>query len=94
MASLRLSEMRGIPIERLGLEVTPVARVARVTLPRGSFVWRRPVAIDVRQGATVRRIHIPDATRRAQAGVILAEFALGILAVWTARIYSQRRIRR
>lgn len=94
MTSLRLNEMRGTPISRLDVEVTPVTHVARVTLPRGSFVWRRPVAIEVRQGDTVRRMRIPDATRRAQVGVILVELALGVLAASATRIYSHRRSKR
>lgn len=92
MTSLRLNEMRGSPIRRLGLEITPVTHVARVTLPRGSFVLWSPAAIDVRQDNSVRRVRIPNATRRAQVSVILIELALGILAVWAARINSRRRI--
>lgn len=91
MTSLRLNEMRGTPIRRLDLEITPVSRIAHVTSPRGSFVWRSPAAVDVRQGDSVRRVPIPDVTRRAQVSVILVELALGILAAWAARIYSRRR---
>ena len=90
MTSLRLNEMRETPIRRLDMEMTPVTHVARVTLPRGSFVWRRPVAIEVRQGDMVRRVRIHDATRRAQVGVILVELALGILAASATRIYSRK----
>lgn len=93
MTSLRLNEVRESPIWRLDVEMTPVTHVAHVTLPRGSFVLRRPVAIEVRLGDTVRRVRIPDATRRAQVGVILSELALGVLAASATRIYSQRRSR-
>jgi hypothetical protein len=91
MAGLHVEQVRGATVRRSGQEIAPVARVARLTWRGGRVEWRRPVAIEVHRGDRAERIPIRDVTRRAQAGVIFAELALGILAVWAQRAYLRRR---
>src|SRR2546426_444003 len=46
--------------------IIPLARVATVRLPRGGFVWNRPLAVLVLEDGRVTRIPIRDATRLVQ----------------------------
>jgi hypothetical protein len=91
MPGLRIEETRGKQIAHRSREITPIARVAHVTWRGGGFDWQRPVAVEVRQGDAVQRVPIHNATRRAVAGIILGELALGVLAVWAEQIYLRRR---
>jgi hypothetical protein len=74
---------RGQAITMGGIELIPVERVAEGRWRGGTLIWRRPIAVDVRQAGTVRRIRIYDATRLAVAAIIAAEVAVG-LALWGA----------
>lgn len=81
MPNIRFEEARGSPLTRSGVEITPIEHVARVTWSGGQLQWRRPVAVEVRDGARIRRAPIHDVTRRAQITALLVAVALGWLAV-------------
>lgn len=94
MPGLRIQEARGNPVGSGSQQITPIARVIRLTWRGGGVEWRWPMAVETRQGESVRRLPIGDATRRAIAGVIFAELVLGALALWAQRVSLRRRISR
>jgi hypothetical protein len=94
MPNVRFEEARGSPLTREGVEITPIEHVARVTWRGGQLAWRRPVAIEVREGVRIWRAPIHDVTRRAQIAALLVMVALGWLAVRTRlQVSGQRRNR-
>jgi hypothetical protein len=83
---------RGQPIHSTGRDITPVARVTRVTWPGGRFEWHRPVAVEIRAGDRVRRVPIRDVTRLyTLAGVFACLMLGGAIAVWAFRARPARR---
>ena len=88
---LRSSEMRDKPIVTHGQEITPIGHVFQVSWPGGTFLWLRPVAIEVRQGDIVRRLSIHNATRRATTGMMLAGLAIVVLTASWMRLKNSRR---
>ncbi len=93
MPHLRTAELRGEPITRLGHEVTPVGQSVRLEWRGGALEWRRPAAIEVRDGARLRRVPIYNATRRAIAVIALAGLTASISAGWFLRVASNERSR-
>jgi hypothetical protein len=91
---LRISETREKPITTNGRQITPIGRVFQVSWRRGMFLWQQPVAVEVRQGDMVRHLPIPNVTRRATTGIILAALALAIAALSTSRIRRKNSIKR
>ncbi len=94
MPSLRNQEIRGNAIALRDLDITPVERVTRISWRGGSYAWWRPIAVEVRRGADMRRIPIDNATRRAIARVVLSAALLGGLAWSAERIYRRGRAAR
>ncbi len=90
---VRISEMRNKPITTHGREITPIGRVFQVSWPGGTFLWQRPVAIEICQGNVVRRLSIQNATRRATISIMLAGLAIGVLAASWMRLKNARRRR-
>ena len=72
---LRSEEVRGDPLSLYGRQVTTLKRVTRVRWPGGVWEWHRPAAVEVREGATVRRIPIRNTTHAAT----FAAMAVGLL---------------
>ena len=70
---VRREERRGEPMHLHGRTIQPIARVTRVRWPGGVWEWHRPVAVEVREGARVRRIAI----RSASGVYAVALFAVG-----------------
>jgi hypothetical protein len=73
-------ELRGQPVSRQGLVVTPIARVTRIGWRGGGLDWYRPAAVEVRDDAGVRRIPFYNATRRAIFTIALAGLGASIIA--------------
>ena len=86
--ALQMIKTRGVPIGISGRQITPVARVISMRWPGGGFTWNRPVAIEVRQGGTVRRLPIHDMTTRVTLTIVLSGLALSALI---ARFFVKRR---
>ena len=66
-------------------QTTPVGRVVQVRLPFGSFTWHRPVAVEVRQGESIQRLPIQNATRRAIGAMVLTGLAVVVLILLLMR---------
>jgi hypothetical protein len=80
---LHTSENRYKPLTIQGKQITPISHIFQVRWPNGTFLWLRPVAIEVRQGDVLHRLPIPNTTRRATINIIIAELALVIfVALW------------
>jgi hypothetical protein len=90
---LHNSERRHKPLTTQGKEITPIDHVFQVSWPVGTFLWQRPVAIEVRQRNVVRRLSIPNATRRATVSIIMAELAIVVLAASWMQLRNQRKRR-
>jgi hypothetical protein len=88
---LRINEMREKSVSFYGKEITPIGRVFQVSWPGGTFLWQRPVAIEVRQGDEVRRLSIQNATRRATTSIILAGLAVVVFTASWMRLKNSRR---
>lgn len=86
--ALQVIKTRGVPLDISGREITPVARIISLRWPGGGFTWNRPVAVEVRQGNTVRRLPVRDMTSRVTLTIVLSGLALATLA---ARFLTKRR---
>jgi hypothetical protein len=78
----RYSETALTPIEIGEYTIRPVANAAALQWPFGGLVWNRPVAIEVQQGDQIERIPIPDGTRLAQIGAMIAGVGVALLLWW------------
>jgi hypothetical protein len=75
----------GTPVTTGAYTVTPASRVFLVQLPFASLCWQRPHAVLVASGGEARRLPIPDATRRAEVGIVASVFLLlGIVRIASA----------
>ncbi len=87
-----LREMRGRTTTAFNKQVTPLGRTVQVNWPGGSFLWQRPVGVEVRQGNTVRRVPIYNATFYVIAAIFLCGVAMIALAsLWVRRSSQSRR---
>jgi hypothetical protein len=77
---ISLRRQQGQGTEASGFIVTPEALVLALRLPCGAFVWQRPSAVVVAQGAQSTRLSIHDATRLAQCALIVGGILVGLLA--------------
>lgn len=77
----------GAPVTVQGTTVTPQARVLRVQLPFGGFVWNRPSALMVQQNGHLERIPIADITRSVTMALFGATILLWLLI---ARVTGQK----
>src|SRR2546422_9037447 len=68
---LQISGTRGNSVTAFNRQTTPVGRVVQVRLPGGSFIWHRPVEVEVRQGDKTYRLPIHDTTLRATSTIAL-----------------------
>lgn len=90
--TLQISETRGESLLAFDRQTTPIGRAVQVRWSGISFIWHRPVAIEVRQGDSVQRLPIHDATSRAIIAVVLAGLAIVVLASLSMRrVHSRRR---
>ncbi len=92
--ALQISETRGKTLTAFDRQITPVGSVVQVRWPGGSFTWHRPMAVEVRQGDTMHRLPIHDATLRAITTVVLAGFSIVVLVSLSVRRARSRRRRR
>jgi hypothetical protein len=90
MPALRIERVRGPTLSHPGQDVTPLARVIRLSWPGGRIEWRRPVAVEVRRGNHVLQIPIRDTTRRAQVAIVASGLALYIFGILTKQIVQRR----
>jgi hypothetical protein len=83
---VRRQRLAGTPVTIGPYLVTPVSRVLVMRLPFGVMSWQRPDAVLVARDGEMRRLPIPDITRRVRAGIFgaLALFSIG-LAINTRR---------
>jgi hypothetical protein len=91
MPTIRTEECPGTPLTRAGQQLTPIERATHVVWRGGAYVWRRPVAVEIWQGAQVRRMRIPNATRAIIFGIVAGGLVLSGLAWWGERMVLQRR---
>ena len=75
-------EVRGTPLAVRGWRMTPVKRAVQLTWPGGAWLWQRPVAVEVQEDGSTRRIPISNITRRALVGMALG---MALIAVLTRR---------
>ena len=77
----------GAPVTVQGTTVTPQARVLRVQLPFGGFVWNRPSAVLVQHNGRQEHIPIIDITRSVTIALLGATVLLWLLI---ARLTGQK----
>jgi hypothetical protein len=75
----------GEPVKKDDVTVTPISQALIITFPYGGFVWNRPLAIEVDDGKTIKRIPILDVTRIAQLSLIGVGFIFTIMALLFSR---------
>ncbi|HEV8194725.1 MAG TPA: hypothetical protein VGP82_25000 [Ktedonobacterales bacterium] len=80
--SWHFDQVAGAPLALHGRQVTPIARVLRIEWLGARFTWQHPLAVEVRDETATYRLAVPNMTRRALVGMVLA---LGVLAVLAAR---------
>jgi hypothetical protein len=82
LPAVRRPRLAGTPLTIGPYLVTPVSRVLVVRLPFGVMRWQRPDGVLVARDGEVRRLPIPDITRRVRAGIfgalVLVSIGLGI----------------
>jgi hypothetical protein len=88
---LHISETRGNPVETSTMQTTPIGRAIQVRLPFGSFTWHRPVVVEVRQGETIYRLPIYDATSRVIWAIVLTGLATVLVPFVIRTIFFRRR---
>jgi hypothetical protein len=81
----RGDEVRGDVLSLYGRQVTTIKRVTRIRWPGGMWEWQRPAAVEVRDGATVRRIPIRDTTRAVTLAALLVGLLIGVGALRASR---------
>ena len=65
---LQWQEVAGQPMRVHDITLIPQSQVLIVRLLQGAYVWQRPTAVLVKQGAQVRQMPIVDITRLLQLG--------------------------
>ena len=93
MPHMQTTDTRGEPVQRLGFAVTPIARSTRLAWRGGALEWRRPAAVEVRDGADVRRVPIRNATRWAIVTIAVAGLVTSTIAGWAVRFSLKGRTR-
>ena len=88
---LHISETRGNPVETSNMQTTPIGRVVQIRLPFGNFTWHRPVGVEVRQGETIYRLPINDATSRVIGAIVLTGLATVLVPFVVRAILFRRR---
>jgi hypothetical protein len=87
MDMLGAREASAEPVTVDDVTVTLRSRALVVRLPKGGFIWNRPTAVLVEQGARARRIPIVDVTRILQVGLL----GLAVLTASISLLGSRRR---
>ena len=75
----------GETVKKGDVTVTPISQALIVNFPYGGFVWNRPLAIEVDDGETTKRIPILDVTRIVQLSLIGFGFIFVILTLLFGR---------
>jgi hypothetical protein len=88
---LRISEMRGNPVETANRQTTPIGRSIQVQLPFASVSWHRPLAVEVRQENNTFRLPIYDSTLRIISALFLTGLATILVPFFIRTILSRRR---
>jgi hypothetical protein len=88
---LQLSETRGNAVETFSRQTTPIGCIVRVQLPVGSFIWHRPVAVEVRQEDTMYRLPIYDSTLRVISAIVLTGLATVLVPLVIRTLLFRRR---
>ena len=88
---LQISEMRGNPVETSNMQTTPIGQAIQVHLPFGSFTWHRPVGVEVRQGDTIYRLPIYDATSLVIGAILLTGLTTVLVPFVIRTIFFKRR---
>jgi hypothetical protein len=93
MPHIETRTLPGATLSRGGRDITPLARVTRLTWPGGELAWHRPVAVEVCANGQTRRIPIRDVTRLVQLASLAAclVFAAATAAYWASRANTTRR---
>jgi len=75
-------EVRGEPLTLSGRRITPIKRVVHIAWPGGAWLWQRPIAVEIQEGESLRRMPVHNITRRAIIGLALSA---ALVAVVTRR---------
>jgi hypothetical protein len=87
---VRLTTVRGRPIDAGDLRVTPESQVVAIHLPFGGAVWHRPTAVTVeRAGQPALRLPIVDLTRVAQLAVVPGLLLLAVACLIASSQYEE-----
>lgn len=73
-------ETRGQPLRIQGQEITLIGGVIRLAWPSGGFLIHRPLAVEVRQGDTTKRLPIHNVTQRVNT-VLLGSLVISALVL-------------
>lgn len=76
---IRWQTSAGEPVVVATTTITPMALSLIVQLPFGGFVWSRPIALELKNGTSTRRLPIVDMTRAIQAAILIAAMGLWLL---------------
>src|SRR5262249_45882524 len=80
-------EVRGEPLTLSGWRITTIKRVVHIAWPGGAWLWQRPIAVEIQQGASLQRLPVHNFTRRAIIGLALSA---ALVAVVTSRQLRRR----
>jgi hypothetical protein len=81
--------VEGPTVESAWGRITPEARSVRIRLPFVRLAWSRPVAVRIERDGHVQRQPIPDVTRSAQVGLLIASVVAAQLLLL---IFRRRRV--
>jgi hypothetical protein len=82
---VQLRTQQGPPTVRGDLVVTPISRALVVRFLFWTFIWNRPVAVQVKSPSGIKRIPIRDSTLLVQVALLAAS--------WLATLYVLMRQR-
>jgi hypothetical protein len=90
---VQLRRSSGDPVKVGDVTVTPQSQALIVRWPWGGFVWNRPVAVTVERDGRRERLPVPDVTRWAQVGILVAGLAFLTMG-WAASVRRNGKQRR
>jgi len=83
-------EVRGEPLTLSGWRITPIKRVVHIAWPGGVWLWQRPIAVEIQEGESLRRMPVHNSTRRAILGLALSAALVAIVASRRRRTRGRR----
>jgi hypothetical protein len=87
-------EHRTAPIVAFGTHVIPIERIVHLNWPGGNITWQRPVALEIQQGASKKRLPITHVTSSTIAGLALAGAIFVTVVSIGERLHTNRQRRK